>query len=350
MFDAIYVTDLDEQTAPFLVRAFVKLGGFHPTRVFEDGPLPIVDEHQLFTWYASPNRIQIDIILTYQLHRKDATLPEILTTLRLAAPNNTELKHALARFSFRSIFADSTARGRWTIKELGSVHSKDVLAPLPTLSNSSTADSADADVDIAATSPTTKHDDKDSNTNTKTLDTLLFHPGDYLLVSVNLPKHVAGPTGPTGDLALKGAAARQGPQGSHSSLGARLGADGGWGGTLGPASSGAGAGAGAVRGGGGHWRGGSDPAGRGGGGGGRGGGAGRAPPPRERDRDANRDRDRDTDRSSYRDRDDPRDSGKGDRGDRDRRPPPPRRDSPPARRGSGRGARSRSRSPPRRRY
>jgi histone deacetylase complex subunit SAP18 len=40
------------QTAPFLIRAFVKVGGFHPTRVFEDGPLPTADEHALYTWSA----------------------------------------------------------------------------------------------------------------------------------------------------------------------------------------------------------------------------------------------------------------------------------------------------------
>lgn len=41
------------QTAPFLIRAFIKVGGFHRLTQFEDVPLPIVDEQQIFTWYAS---------------------------------------------------------------------------------------------------------------------------------------------------------------------------------------------------------------------------------------------------------------------------------------------------------
>jgi Sin3 associated polypeptide p18 (SAP18) len=45
-------TEHSEQTAPFLIRAFVKVGGFHRLNAFEDGALPTVDEHQVFTWYA----------------------------------------------------------------------------------------------------------------------------------------------------------------------------------------------------------------------------------------------------------------------------------------------------------
>jgi histone deacetylase complex subunit SAP18 len=38
------------QTAPFLIRAFVKVGSFHRLSQFQDGPLPIADELQIFTW------------------------------------------------------------------------------------------------------------------------------------------------------------------------------------------------------------------------------------------------------------------------------------------------------------
>lgn len=38
------------QTAPFLVRAFVKIGSFHRLSLFEDGSVPTTDEQQLFTW------------------------------------------------------------------------------------------------------------------------------------------------------------------------------------------------------------------------------------------------------------------------------------------------------------
>ncbi len=38
------------QTAPFLIRAFVKVGSFHRLSQFEDGSLPLADELQIFTW------------------------------------------------------------------------------------------------------------------------------------------------------------------------------------------------------------------------------------------------------------------------------------------------------------
>lgn len=38
------------QTAPFLIRTFVKIGSFHRLTLFEDGMLPTTDEQQLFTW------------------------------------------------------------------------------------------------------------------------------------------------------------------------------------------------------------------------------------------------------------------------------------------------------------
>ena len=132
--------------------------------------------------------------------------------------------------------------------------------------------------------------------NWKTLDELHFVPGDYLCISVLLPKHVTAP-----DVPIRGAAGGPPVNGWKS-------------GPLSPPGPPAGLGRG-----GGHWRGGSDPnAGRGRG--------GRA----ERSR---RELDRDLDR---------------------RAPPPRRRDSPPHRdlypaRDRSR-SRSRSRSPPRRRY
>ncbi|KAF5334225.1 hypothetical protein D9611_014335 [Ephemerocybe angulata] len=38
-----------DKTAPFLIRTFAKVGGFHRLGLFEDGTLPTTDEHQLFT-------------------------------------------------------------------------------------------------------------------------------------------------------------------------------------------------------------------------------------------------------------------------------------------------------------
>ena len=40
------------QTAPFLIRTFIKIGGFHRITQFEEGPLPVADEQQIFTWYV----------------------------------------------------------------------------------------------------------------------------------------------------------------------------------------------------------------------------------------------------------------------------------------------------------
>ena len=163
----------------------------------------------------------------------------------------------------------------------------------------------------------------------RTLEELRFVPGDYLLIAVLLPKNLTVPT----EISIKGSAITPGAATSNGWRGAGGSAsrgDGGWGGSLAPGS-----GAGSGRGGG-HWRGDSTPAGGHRGRGGRGEFGGR---------DGGRDRDRDRD------------------GDRiDRRVPPPRRESPPARGRGGWGdrrggrdrfsrsrSRSRSRTPPRRR-
>ena len=42
------------QTAPFLIRTFVKVGTYHRLNQFEDGPLPTTDEQQIYTWYVFP--------------------------------------------------------------------------------------------------------------------------------------------------------------------------------------------------------------------------------------------------------------------------------------------------------
>ncbi|KAK7029378.1 hypothetical protein VNI00_014632 [Paramarasmius palmivorus] len=268
-----------EKTAPFLIRTFVKIGGFHRLSLFEDGTLPTTDEQQLFTW-------------------KDATLREVLTTLRNTAPHVPEYRHPLARFSFKTVYADSTNKGRFASKELGIVYSRDILGEPGSLT--STAPRLLEDYDNENREPTEREKEE------RTLDELRFVPGDYLLVAVLLPKNVTLPT----EVPLKGAANGWKSGGAREPRG-----DGGWGGAV------AGPGPGHGRGGG-HWRGDSSGAPRG--------GRGRG------------DRDRDADRS-------------------DRRVPPPRRGSPQrgdggwGGRGGGRSgrrtsrSRSRSRSPPRKR-
>ncbi|OAX43388.1 hypothetical protein K503DRAFT_681359 [Rhizopogon vinicolor AM-OR11-026] len=274
-----------EKTAPFLIRTFVKVGSFHRLTLFEDNALPTTDEQQIYTW-------------------KDATLREVLTTLRNAAPQIPEFRHPLARYSFRAIYADAANRGRFAQKELGIVYSRDILGEPGTLD--SPAPRLLDDTDSGSKEQTEREKEE------RTLDELRFVPGDYLCVSIILPKAAAAAVAAAsqGDTTAKAPV----PNGWRSAPAVRQG-DGGWGATA-PVGRG-----------GGHWRGDSKPpppSGPRGRGGGRGGDfAGR-----DRDFDRNRDSDR---------------------------RPPPRRDSPPHRGGrGGRGGKrspsgSRSRSPPRRR-
>ncbi|KIM75231.1 hypothetical protein PILCRDRAFT_79224 [Piloderma croceum F 1598] len=311
-----------EKTSPFLIRTFIKIGSFHRLTLFEDGTLPTTDEQQIFTW-------------------KDATLRELLTSLRDIAPQTPEYRHPLARYSFRAIYADSAARGRFASKDLGIVYSRDILGEPGTLNSPAPRLLEDEDDGEEGGKEKSEREKEE-----RTLDELRFVPGDYLCVAVLLPKNVNVVTGERDrDIAIKGSAG--GASGPPATNGWRTGGaggsargDGGWGGSVAPISAGAPTGRG-----GGHWRGGSDipppisrGLGRGRGGGGGGGGGGDF---------AGRDRDYDSRMDS--------------RGDRDRRVPPPRRDSPPHRGGGGRDrdrggprggrrslSRSRSRTPPRR--
>ncbi|KAH9939334.1 Sin3 associated polypeptide p18-domain-containing protein [Epithele typhae] len=164
-----------EKTAPFLIRTFVKVGAYHRLVQFEDGPLPLSDEQAIYTW-------------------KDATLREVLTTLRSSAPPVTEYRHPLARFSFRAVFADPTARGRFAQKDLGTVYSRDILGEPGSLGRPAPRLLEDDERD---TTSSTEQD--------RTLDELRFVPGDYLCVMVQLPKGVVVPAGPDGELVIKGA-------------------------------------------------------------------------------------------------------------------------------------------------
>ncbi|KAN0126381.1 Sin3 associated polypeptide p18 (SAP18) domain containing protein [Russula decolorans] len=295
-----------EKTAPFLIRAFVKVGSFHRLSQFQDGPLPIPDELQIFTW-------------------KDATLFELLTTVRNAAPNTIEYRHPLSRYSFRTIYADAGNRGQFAQKDLGTVYSRDTLGDLGTVERLLEDDSG-------------VQDSSDRQKDARTLDELRFVPGDYLCVAVMLPKNLqANFSADSSALKSPGGAFSSAPANGWKSGGTGRGGPNAPSGPGGPAP-------GAGRGGG-HWRGSSDappqPARSRGE---RGGdfGAGRG------DRDRDRERERDRDGGRFRD-------------ERDRRPPHPRRESPPPRAPWGdrdRGprdrrslsrSRSRSRSPPPRR-
>lgn len=263
--------------------------------------------------------------------RKDATLFELLTTIRNSAPNTLEYRHPLARYSFRTIYADAGNRGQFAQKDLGTVYSRDTLGDLGTVEQLVDDDSA-------------MQDSSDRQKDARTLDELRFVPGDYLCVAVMLPKNLqANFSADSSAVKSPGGASSSSPANGWKSAGGV--GRGGPNAPSGPGSSAPGAGRG-----GGHWRGGSDappqPArGRGE----RGGDFGAGRGDRDRDRDRERDRDRDRDGGRFR--------------DGDRRPPLPRRESPPPRapwgdrdraprdrRSPSRPPRSRSRSPaPRRR-
>ena len=269
-------------------------------------------------------------MLIREEYRKDATLREVLTTLRNTAPHVPEYRHPLGRFSFRTVYADPSNKGRFSQKDLGMVYSRDILGEPGSLN--STAPRLLEDFERSSNELNEREKEE------RTLEELRFFPGDFLLVAVLLPKNVTLPSElsikGSGAGAIAGAGATSAAWRTSAAQSGALGkGDNGWGRNLSSIGPGAGRG-------GGHWRGESNaPSTRGRGGGGRGGG--------DFGRDRNRDRDRDRDI------------------DRNDRVPPPRRNEPPSPRGGnevrgdrgGRGGRgdrrsrswSRSLSPPPRR-
>jgi len=267
-----------------LIRAFVKINGFHRLSLFEDGTLPTTDEHQLFTW-------------------RDATLPELITTLRITSPT-AEYRHPLARFSFRALFADSINKGHFAQRDMGQVTAREMLDESMLLTDSS-----------------------ENRLHNRTLEELRFIPGDYLCIAVHLPKNVNLGAGPPTGLSIKGSA--NAFSGADTSGKWGRGTVPTWGGSVGQGPPGGGLGRGGA-----HWRarpGVAAPPGRGGGLAGR-----------DEDRGYRRDRDRDA----------PAARGRRDSPPIRVRPPIPERDrdidrSRPPRR-SRSLSRSRSRSPRRR--
>ena len=173
--------------------------------------------------------------------RRDATLKELVHNLRLTVPQTSELRHPLARFSFRALFLDperTSARSlHYTTKDLGSVSARDAHFT----SEPSAADPGPEEWDRA----TWRGSDR-------TLEELKFFPGDIMAVALLLPKSRADKETGAPPPMLSGAnGAGRGDRGD------RLGATGAPAPTRG--------------GGGGHWRGGPGGA-RGGGNVGRGSG------------------------------------------------------------------------------
>jgi Sin3 associated polypeptide p18 (SAP18) len=110
------------QQVPVLIRTFVKLHAHHRITDFE-GQIPVADELQVYKWYAT--RFSPVIVIGHnsartrlltQRHRMDATLREVLLTLRsISSPKHTDLQHPLAQYTFRAF-----TRTRWQAAVAGS--------------------------------------------------------------------------------------------------------------------------------------------------------------------------------------------------------------------------------------
>ena len=114
--------------------------------------------------------------------RRDATLPELVTTLRITS-GTAEYRHPLARFSFRALFADSLNKGHFSQKDLGHITSREMLEESMLLTDSS-----------------------ENRQHSRTLEELRFVPGDYLCIAVHLPKTVTLGAGPASGISIKGSA------------------------------------------------------------------------------------------------------------------------------------------------
>ncbi|KAG9101717.1 hypothetical protein FS749_004184 [Ceratobasidium sp. UAMH 11750] len=197
------------KTPPFLLRTFVRSGGFHPETVFDEGRLPTLDEHAVHVW-------------------NDSTLHDVVRSLRAQAPSPSlpagAFRNTGTKYSFRVIFFD---RGIVTSRDLGHVYPRDLndIAALhpstvgqtptpPTEPTELPADDAmDAD-DDAPRRDRVDPDTNDPNTNNtsarrskQTVKTLAEHhvqPGDWLSVSIALPASAKPAVGPAG-LAIRGA-------------------------------------------------------------------------------------------------------------------------------------------------
>jgi histone deacetylase complex subunit SAP18 len=164
--------------------------------------------------------------------RRDATLRELVTSLRALPPNpyTTTLRHPIARFSFRVIFADPTAQGRIASRDVGSVNARD-LTQLTLLDS-------DFDMDGTAAADEEKIKERERKlADERTLEELRIMPGDWLDVAVILPSKPANLPQPSSTLSGPGQTNIRGA----ALNGERSGRDSMWGhgaGTSGPAPRG----------------------------------------------------------------------------------------------------------------
>ncbi|KAB5594199.1 Sin3 associated polypeptide p18 (SAP18) protein [Ceratobasidium theobromae] len=194
---------------PFLLRTFVRSGGFHPETMFDSGRVPTLDEHAIHVW-------------------KDSTIHDIVRSLRAQTPSPSlpagAFRNPGTKYSFRLIFFD---RGNVTSKDLGHVGPRelnDMSSPYPSTpgqvptppdepaelpaENAMDADEdsprKDRDDDETAPSGENNPGNRRTRPTLRTLEELRVQPGDWLSVSITPPVSAKPAAAPAG-IAIRGA-------------------------------------------------------------------------------------------------------------------------------------------------
>ncbi|WWC59506.1 uncharacterized protein I303_102062 [Kwoniella dejecticola CBS 10117] len=171
-------TPQEEDLSPFLIRILVTKGKHVPLIEFDEGNIPHRDEFQVYGW-------------------KTSTPSSLIRSLISAFP--PPYRSPLARYSFRHIYVDASARGLYRSKDLVSFTGRDLFNSSSTSSSSKNGDS-NGDGDQAERQNKMDidlEDIKDDSApasasgrkiNEKSLDEYGFITGDLLSVSLYIPE------------------------------------------------------------------------------------------------------------------------------------------------------------------
>ncbi|WWC86856.1 uncharacterized protein L201_001735 [Kwoniella dendrophila CBS 6074] len=166
-------TPEEEAISPFLIRIYVTKGKHVPLIEFDEGNIPLRDEFQVYGW-------------------KSSTPSSLIRSLLPSFP--PPYRSPLARYSFRHIFVDASARGLYKSKDLVSFTGRDLFA------STSTSNSSKIDVDVEQNKMDIDLDEIDRNNNAstsrsksrkideKSLDDYGFVTGDLISVSLYIPE------------------------------------------------------------------------------------------------------------------------------------------------------------------
>ncbi|WWD07619.1 hypothetical protein V865_005720 [Kwoniella europaea PYCC6329] len=157
-------TPEEENLSPFLIRIFVTKGKHVPLVEFDEGNIPLRDEFQVYGW-------------------KSSTPSSLIRSLIPSFP--PPYRSPLARYSFRHIYVDASARGLYRSKDLTSFTGRDLFE-----SNSNTMkngedkekDKMDLDLDEIPQSSSRRKIEE------KSLDGYGFVTGDLLSISLYVPE------------------------------------------------------------------------------------------------------------------------------------------------------------------